>query len=196
MLKHRGANWIDADSIVHDLFRPGQAVYDDVVKHFGREILTPDGSIDRKKLADEAFGANRIGELNQIVHPVVIAQQNRAMDEYAAESPAGISVVEAALIFEAGAAKRFDKIIAVTCPHELKVERFARRHGLDYAAAEREVDRRMAAQWPDERKASAADFVIDNSGSVAELEPRVDRVYQELKRVAALNANPQPWRRG
>jgi len=182
MLERRGAKWIDADRIVHDLFRPGQAVYDEVVKHFGSEILMPDGSVDRKKLADQAFGANRVGELNQIVHPVVIAQQNRAMDEYAAASPDAIAVVEAALIFEAGAAKRFDKIIAVTCPHELKVERFARRHGLDYAAAEREVDRRMAAQWPDERKASAADFVVDNSGSVAELESQVDRVYQGLKK--------------
>ncbi len=190
MLARRGAKSIDADKIVHDLFRPGQPVYDDVVRHFGREIVQPDGGIDRKKLADAAFGANRIRELNQIVHPAVIAEQNRAMDEYEAQHRDGIAVVEAALIFEAGAAKRFDKIIVVTCPREVKVERFARRHALDYAAAEREVERRMAAQWPDERKAAGADFVIDNSGSLAELEAKVGPDFEEL--ISALKAPQGP----
>jgi len=191
MLERRGAKWIDADNIVHDLFCPGQAVYDGIVKHFGPGVVDKHGNIDRKKLADAAFGGNRIRELNQIVHPAVIAEQDRVMNIYAAESPDGIAVVEAALLFEAGAAERFDKMVVVTCSREQKIARFARRHALDYAAAEREVDRRMAAQWPDERKASAADYVIDNSGSLAELESQVDHLYRELKKAAALkSSNP------
>jgi len=185
MLERRGAKWIDADKIVHALFRPGQPVYDDLVKHFGPGIVRSDGTIDRKKLADAAFGANRVRELNEIVHPVVIAEQERVMDEYEKKTPAGIVVVEAALMLEAGAAKRFDKIVTVICTREQKIERFAGRHALNDAAAEREVDRRMAAQWPDERKARAADYVIDNSSSLEDLEQQVDHVYQELKTAAA-----------
>jgi len=192
VLERRGAKWIDADNIVHDLFCPGQAVYDGIVKHFGPGVVDKHGNIDRKKLADAAFGGNRIRELNQIVHPAVIAEQDRVMNIYAAESPDGIAVVEAALLFEAGAAERFDKMVVVTCTREQKITRFARRHALDYAAAEREVDRRMAAQWPDGRKASAADYVIDNSGSLAELESQVDHLYRELKKAAALkSSNPE-----
>ena len=192
MLERRGAKWIDADNIVHNLFHPGHPVYGEIVKHFGPDIVTADGNIDRKKLADAAFGAGRVRELNQIVHPAVIAEQDRAMHEYGANSAGGIAIIEAALIFEAGAAERFDKIVAVTCSREQKIERFARRHGLDYAAAEREVDRRMAAQWPDERKASAADFVIDNSGSLPQLESQVDRVFHELQKAAAApKSSPQ-----
>jgi dephospho-CoA kinase len=191
MLERRGAKWIDADNIVHDLLCRGQAVYDGIVKHFGPGVVDKHGNIDRKKLADVAFGGNRIRELNQIVHPAVIAEQDRVMNMYAAGSPDGIAVVEAALLFEAAAAERFDKMVVVTCSREQKIARFARRHALDYAAAEREVDRRMAAQWPDERKASAADYVIDNSGSLAELESQVDHLYRELKKAAALkSSNP------
>ena len=184
MLERRGAKLVDADKIAHEVMRPGQPVYHKLLKHFGREIVQSDGTIDRKKLADAVFGTGRVAELNQIVHPAIIAEQDRAMADCAATSPTAIVVVEAALIFEAGVAQRFDKIVAVTCSREHKIERFAQRHAVDHAAAAREVDRRMAAQWADQRKAGAADFVIDNSGSLKELELHVDRVYQQLQTAA------------
>jgi dephospho-CoA kinase len=189
MLARRGAVLILADKIAHDLMRPGQPVYYEVVRHFGPGIVGIDGSIDRKKLADLVFETGRVSELNQIVHPAVIRHQDSTMDDLAARDPGGIAVVEAALLLEAGAGKRFDKIVVVICSREQKIARFAARHGLDLAAAEHEVDRRMAAQWPDDRKAAAADYVIDNSGTILELEQKVESLYRELKNRAQVAAD-------
>lgn len=184
MLAQRGAHVVLADEIAHQLMRPGEPVYYEVVRHFGPNIVGADGAIDRKKLADAAFGSGRIQELNQIVHPAVIAHQDTWMKTMAGKDPEGISVVEAALMLEAGVGKRFDKLVVVTCTLPQKIERFARRHNLDLAAAEREVARRMAAQLPEEEKVRAADYVIDNSGSLEELEIKVDSLMRELRRIA------------
>jgi dephospho-CoA kinase len=184
MLAQRGAHVVLADKVAHDLMRPGEPVYDEVVRHFGCSILGSDGAIDRKKLADAAFGSGRIQELNQIVHPAVIARQEAWTNEIAARDPQGIAVVEAALMLEAGVGKRFDKLVVVICTMPQKIERFARRHNLDLEAAEREVTRRMAAQLPDEEKARAADYVIDNSGPLSELGTKVDALMADLRRLA------------
>jgi len=185
MLAQRGAHVVLADEVAHQLMRPGEPVYYEVVRHFGSAIVAVDGSIDRKKLADAAFGSGRIQELNQIVHPAVVAHQDAWMKEMAAKDPGGISVVEAALMLEAGVGKRFDKLVVVVCTMPQKIERFARRHNLDLAAAEREVTRRMAAQLPDEEKVRAADYVIDNSGPLAELEVKVDALMAELRQLCS-----------
>jgi len=182
MMAQRGAHVVLADEIARQLMRPGEPIYYEVVRHFGPDIVGIDGGIDRKKLADAAFGAGRIKELNQIVHPAVIAHQDAWTREMATSNPEGIAVVEAALMLEAGVAKRFDKLVVVTCTLPQKIERFARRHNLDLAAAEREVRRRMAAQLPDEEKVRAADYVIDNSGALSELETKVDALMAELRK--------------
>jgi dephospho-CoA kinase len=184
MMRQRGAHVALADDIAHQLMRPGEPVYDEIVRHFGHGIVCNDGKIDRKKLAEVAFGSGRIKELNQIVHPAVIAHQDAWANEIAAKNPNGIAVVEAALMLEAGVSKRFDKLVVVICTLPQKIERFAYRHNLDLAAAEREVSRRMAAQLPDEEKARAADYVIDNSGTLAELEAKVDALISELRLLA------------
>jgi len=180
MMRQRGAHVVLADEVAHDLMRPGQPVYYEVVRHFGSDIVAIDGSIDRKKLAEAAFGSGRIQELNQLVHPAVIARQDAWTNEMAAQYPDGIAVVEAALMLEAGVGKRFDKLVVVVCTMAQKIERFARRHNLDVAAAEREVTRRMAAQLPDEEKVRVADYVLDNSGPLADLEVKVDALMAEL----------------
>jgi len=184
MMRERGAYVALADDIAHQLMRPGQPVYYDVVRHFGSDIVAIDSSIDRKKLAEAAFGSGRIQELNQIVHPAVIARQEAWMDEVAVQDPGGIAVVEAALLLEAGVGKRFDKLVVVVCTLPQKIERFARRHSLDLAAAEREVTRRMAAQLPDEEKVRVADYLLDNSGPLAALEVKVDALMEGLRRLA------------
>jgi dephospho-CoA kinase len=182
LMAQRGAHVALADEIAHQLMRPGEPVYYDVVRHFGPDVVGIDGGIDRKKLAEVAFGSGRIKELNEIVHPAVIAYQDAWMDKLAAEYPAGIAVVEAALMLEAGVAKRFDKLVVVTCTLVQKIERFARRTHLDPAKAEAEVKRRMAAQLPDDEKVRVADYVIDNSGALDELEMKVDVMMSELQR--------------
>lgn len=184
MFADLGAQVVDADSIAHELYRPGQDVYLELVKRFGQEIVKPDGDIDRAKLAAAAFDGGRVEELNKIVHPAVIRQQDRWMRELAAKDPYAVAVVEAALIFEAGVEDRFDKIMVVTCKPEQKVTRYAERTGRNEADARADVDRRTRAQISDEEKARRADFVIDNSGSVEETRHEVQRIYAELKVLA------------
>jgi dephospho-CoA kinase len=184
MLVARGAHLVRADDIAHQLMQPGQAVYEKVRQHFGPSIVHQDGSIDRLKLAEAAFGAGRVEELNRIVHPAVIDYQNRWMKETGGREADAVVIVEAALILEAGVEGRFDKLIVVTCRAEQKPERFAARQKLPLDAARAEVERRSAAQVPDEEKTRAADYVIDNSGDIAAAERQVDALWPELQRLA------------
>ncbi len=183
MLVRRGAQLLQADLLAHQLYAPGAAEYDEVVHHFGREILNDDGTINRATLARVAFPA-RIGELNAIVHPAVIKAQNQWMAEIARKNPHGIVVVEAALIIEAGVARDFDKIVVVTCDFEHRVERYAQRAGISLAAALSEVRRRSAAQLPDEEKVRHADYVIENSGAVEDTERQVEEIWNKLQTLA------------
>lgn len=184
MFADLGAQITDADAIAHELYRPGQEVYLQLIKRFGSEIVKPDGQIDRAKLAAAAFDGGRVEELNKIVHPAVIRQQERWMREIADKDPYAVAMVEAALIFEAGAKDRFDKIIVVTCKPGQKTARFAQRIGMSEAAALADVERRNKAQMPDEDKARRADFVIDNSGPLDVTRHQVERIYAELKVLA------------
>lgn len=186
MFVKRGARLIQSDAVGHELMEPGRMVYAEVVQHFGRGILERDGTINRSRLAEAAFGRPggappRVNELNAIVHPAVIAYENEWMDELGRREPDAIVIVEAALILEAGAGRRFDHLIVVTCAPEQRITRFARRMGISEDAARAEVTRRMAAQIPDEEKIKAANFVIDNSGSLEAAEQQVERVFAELR---------------
>jgi len=184
MLVELGAHLMQADTLAHDLMRPGQAVYQEVVRHFGTGILNGDRTINRARLAEAAFGAgnqpSRIQELNKIVHPVVVQRQDAWMEEVGRGDPHAIAIVEAALILEAGAARHFNRLIVVTCRPEQRIERWAARTKVEMEAAEREVTRRMAAQLPDEEKIKAADYVIDNSGSLDATRKKAEEVYQQL----------------
>jgi len=185
-----GAHLVQADRIAHSLMQPGEPVYNEVVRHFGREILNPDLSINRAKLAEAAFGpatdaqgkrASRIEELNRIVHPVVIRSQDEWMQEMARQDPRSVAMVEAALILEAGAGDHFDRLIVVTCGAEQRVTRFAARQKIDLETARQEVARRMAAQLSDEEKIKAANYVIDNSSTLDHTREQVRQMWQKLQ---------------
>jgi dephospho-CoA kinase len=119
--------------------------------------------------------------LNRIVHPAVIRSQEEWMEEMGRQDPNAVAIVEAALILEAGAAKRFDRLIVVTCEEKQRVTRFAARQKLDFEAARKEVARRMAAQLPEAEKIKVADFVIDNSGALGYTQEQVGRVWEKLR---------------
>ena len=181
-----GAHLIQSDAVAHEIMQPGRPVYEEVVRRFGREILNTDGTINRSRLAEAAFGRPggsppRFQELNEIVHPAVIAYENQWMEEIGQRDEKAIAIVEAALILEARAAARFDRLIVVTCKPEQRVLRFARRLGISEDAARAEVTRRMAAQIPDEEKVKAADFVIDNSGPLDFTEQQVQTAFAVLQ---------------
>jgi dephospho-CoA kinase len=181
---------------------PGKAVYEEVVRHFGRDILNRDLTINRGTLAEAAFGRtsefevattglpsagpssaalpSRVEELNRIVHPAVIRWQEEWMESVGRRDPAGVAIVEAALILESGAAKSFDKLIVVTCTNEQRVARFAARQKISIEAASKEVARRMAAQLPELTKVKAANYVIDNSGTLNRTEEQVRDIWRLL----------------
>jgi dephospho-CoA kinase len=183
MFVTRGAHVIEADRVARELMRPGNPVYESVVQHFGREIVQADGAIDRQRLGAMVFGSGRIEELNRLVHPAVIARQDAWMRDIAAQDPRAIAIVEAALIFEAGVQGSFDAIVVVTCAPEQRIERFAQRAGIELESARQEVSRRMAAQLPEKEKLQAADYKIDNSGTLAQTATQVEDLMRRLRQL-------------
>ena len=191
MFSARGAYVMFADEVGRELMQPGQAVYDEIVRRFGDSIINQDKTINRSRLAETAFGTNRIEELNRIVHPAVGIRMERWMEEMSEFDPRAILIFEAALILEAGFGKHFDKLIVVTSHPQQKLERFARRalgaNGSDEtqrAKALRDAEKRMGAQLSQDEKIAAADYVIDNSGTLVETERQVNKIFKELQQLA------------
>ena len=183
MFAELGAHIIDADKIGHELMAPGEPIYDKIVKRFGTEILNDDKTVNRAKLAELAFDQKRprIYELNSLLHPGIIKRYEKRMEEIAAREPNAIVMLEAALLLEAGLRKRFDRIIVVSCKPQQRIDRWEKRQNVDADAARREVTRRMMAQAPQEAKIQAADFVVDNSGSIDDTRKQVENVFAQLK---------------
>jgi dephospho-CoA kinase len=211
-LRALGAQVIEADELGRALMEPGQPVFAEIVRVFGAEVVASDGRLDRARLAKMAFEDGRLSELNAIVHPAVIAVQQRWMDEVFARDPRAVAVVESALIFEverdarargeqkgvpagppgdtssppgllADWRNRFDRIIVLTAPDEVKIARYASRMGgsaEQRETAERDARIRLARQIPDAEKAARADFVLENTGDLAALRTQVEALWQGL----------------
>jgi len=196
-----GARVFSADAIGRQLMQPGEAVYAAIVAHFGLGVVKADGSprgtLDRSALARIAFTDGRLEELNAIVHPAVIARQAELIDEIAARDADAVAIVESALIFETkyggggGCRRRFDRLIFVKAPEELKIARFvARAAGSktlsdeERRAFEAEARRRIARQIDDASKAAKCDFVLTNDGSIEQLQAQVDALWPVLKDAA------------
>ena len=194
ILREHGLHVLEADAIARAMMQPGHEVFRRIAEHFGPSVVRPDGTLDRQRLAALAFGEGRLDELNRIVHPPVIAEQDRLTADIFSRDPNAIVVVESALIFEAeawgtvpGWRQRFDRIVLVTAPDDLKIQRFLARilpahvTADQRAAAESDARRRLAAQLPDAVKIPQADFVIDNSGSLEAIRLQVEPLCARLR---------------
>jgi len=199
MLRELGAQVTESDALGRAMMEPGHAVFDEIVRHFGPQVVAADGRLNRAQLADLAFRQGRLQELNAIVHPPVIEAQKRWMEEIAALDPGVIAVIESALIFEvvrdarargetrgdlADWRKRIDRIIVVIAPDDVKIARYAARiarPGVDSAAIETDARRRLSHQVPDAEKAAKADYVLDNSGDIAALRAQVEALWLRLQ---------------
>jgi dephospho-CoA kinase len=198
-LRELGAHVIEADALGREMMEPGHLVYTQIASTFGPDVVSPDGHLNRARLAELAFKGGRLNDLNAIVHPAVIAAQQQWMNEIFARDPAAIAIIESALIFEvvrdahargerdgilADWRRRIDRIIVVTAPDELKVARYAARSsapGPSREAAETEARVRLSHQIPDLEKAAMADYVIDNKGDKEELRAQVVALWPQLK---------------
>jgi dephospho-CoA kinase len=175
-----GCVTIDADSVVTRLYRPGEPGYEALVRAYGKEILRPDGEIDRPKLASIAFVDDASAKkLNSLIHPLVIAQEEEVIRGEAQRFPDRdrIVVVEATLLLESGGKKRYDRIVVVDSEPSLQIERAVAR-GMDRQDAER----RMARQMSREERRRLADYVIENNKDIGSLEAETVRLYEKLRR--------------
>jgi dephospho-CoA kinase len=172
-----GCITIDADALVAELYRPGAAGHDALVRTYGREVLRPDGGIDREKLAAVAFtNAEEAQKLNRLIHPIVLDAAEQRMSVIERENDGAIVIVEATLLIEAGAVPRYDRLVVVDVDRETQIERAAAR-----GMSRDEVLRRIAHQLSREERLRHADYVIDNGGSLATAEERTRTVYEHLR---------------
>lgn len=175
-IRARGIPVIDADQLARDAVAPGTPGLAAVVKEFGASVLAADGSLDRKRLAELAFADDqRRKALNAIVHPIVTTLTFKRAAELRDEG-AAIACYEAALIVENGVADAFRPLVVVAAPEEVQIARARARD----AATEADVRARIRAQMPLAEKVKVADFVIENAGSLAELERRADEVLEAI----------------
>ena len=178
MLEERGCYCIDADRIAHSLLQPPSPTWKRVVEYFGREILTPHQTINRTKLGAIVFSDREKREkLNSIIHPQVIKEENRLIEEYLRSGAVGIVIVDAALIIETGSHRRFDKIVVVYTDEKTQLDRLIKRNGL----SPEEAKRRIEAQLPLKEKLRYADYKISTSGSLQDTVREAEEVFQHLK---------------
>lgn len=169
-----GAVVIDADKLARQVVEPGTPGLGAIKDTFGDDVLLPDGSLDRPALAAIVFSdeAQR-AKLNAIVHPLVREQAQKLRDA----APAQALVVEdIPLLVESGQAEKFDAVVVVQAPLEERIRRMV----YDRGWTEADAKARIAAQATDEQRAAVADYLLDNSGSLAELEAQVESLYQQL----------------
>jgi dephospho-CoA kinase len=172
-----GCITVDADQIVARLYQPGEAGHEALVRTYGSGILLPDGTIDRRKLADVAFASDEAAKaLNALIHPLVITEQARMMEEAARENGDRIVIVEATLLIESGGKDRYDRIVVVDVDPEIQLARAVVR-----GMSREDAERRIARQMPREERLRYADYVIDNSGDLGAAEAETRRVLAGLQ---------------
>jgi len=176
-LREKGAIILDADTIARELMEPGQPAWLEVVRYFGRDILNEDGSINRQLLAERVFTrSEELAMLNTLTHPLVRQEIVRRLNELNRQPlPPPAAVVDAPLLIEAGLTDLVEEVWLVAARPEVQIERAVAR-GL---TAE-EAQRRLAAQWPLDKKLAYATRVIDNNGSREETRRQVDDLWQQL----------------
>ncbi|MBI3092243.1 MAG: dephospho-CoA kinase [Candidatus Tectomicrobia bacterium] len=179
MLLRPGAHLIDADLIAREIVAPGMPALAAIRARFGPEVLRPDGSLDRARLGHLVFtDAAQREALNRLTHPYILAAENERIATIRATHPTSIVLLDAALLIEARAYQRVERLIVVWVDHATQVQRLMVRDGLGAAAAEQ----RIAAQMPLNEKLAYADYIIDNRGDRAATQAQVEQIWTLLER--------------
>ena len=178
VLAELGCRVLDADETAREVVAPGSPALLEVIAKFGDSVIKSDGTLDRVAVGALVFAdAGKRSILNSILHPYIIAQQDERLREWEALDPAGIAIVDAALMIESGGYKRFDKLIVVHCRTDVQLERLMSRDNLNLAEAER----RISAQMPQEEKKKFADYLIDTSDGFEAARRGAVEVYGQLR---------------
>lgn len=180
LFSERGATIIDADVLSRRAVEPGTPAFDRIVERWGSDVVAADGLLNRAALRNLVFpDHDELEELNRIVHPEVNRLRDRLISD-AVNRGEKIVVCDIPLLFEKKMVDEFNRVVLVDAPRPLRLERLVRDRGLD----ETEALDMIAAQMPAELKRARADFVIDNVGTLTDLEAKVAHVWMELEREA------------
>jgi dephospho-CoA kinase len=179
VLVGKGALLIDLDELAHAVQAPEGEVWREIVRHFGPEILCPDGKIDRSKLGDCVFAdRKKLDLLNSIVHPAVFDEWRKRLDEIRKTQPEAIVLSDIPLLIEAGLKPMVDLVLLVYLSPEEQIARLMSRGGY----SREEAEKRLASQMPIEEKLAYADMVIRNDGSPEETRVAAGEIWEELKK--------------
>lgn len=173
-LRELGAIVIDADQLAREVVQPGQPALAEIVRVFGSDVLLPDGTLDRRKMAGIVFNdVTELRKLEAITHPAVRVLLNQRIEEGLQHSHVVIEVIR---LFEGGYDQRCDQVWVTHCPREAQIERLMHSRGMTEAEAVRRVD----AQPAQADKLAKADVIIDTAGTHAQTDAQVDAAWHAL----------------
>ena len=179
MFRELGVPVIDADMIAREVVAPGSRALEAIVDAFGEEILTEEKSLNRARLGEIVFSdPTKKKVLEGILHPEIIAEQDRRLKDLEREGRTPVAIVDAAVMIESGSWKRFDSLVVVDCEESQQISRLRLRNGMN----EDEAVRRVDAQMPLSEKVKYADHVIDNRGSIDDTRKQVEELMKLLSR--------------
>jgi dephospho-CoA kinase len=177
VLEKHGCYIHSADRVARNLMKPGRPAWQKIIEHFGAQILNPDRTINRSKLAAIVFsnGKERLF-INRLIHPLVLEKKKQMVRRLAKKGNHKIFVSEAALTIESGLAGFFDKIVVVTCSEIIQLQRLMERDQI----SRREAWKKIRSQMPSVQKVKQADYVVDTSGSLEETIRQSEVLYRRL----------------
>jgi dephospho-CoA kinase len=171
-----GVPCLDADDLAHGVTAAGTEATAAIAARFGAEVVAADGSVDRRKLGSIVFAdASARRELEAIVHPAIYRAIAAGLRGFELVGDGPFAVVAVPLLYETGAEKGFDRVIATACAPETQLARL-RERGMSEAAAQQ----RLAAQWPTDKKTSQADFVVTTEGTFEDTDRQVEAISRIL----------------
>lgn len=178
VFRELGCEVTDADQVAHEVMEPGRPAFDEIVAHFGEDVIGPDGRLDRARIGAIVFADKAQRErLNSIVHPRVFEAQAEWFAEVERRRPDAIVIVDAALMIETGSYRRFDRLIVAWCEPEIQLQRLMVRNSL----TEQQAKARIAAQMPTAEKLKFADFSIDTSFGFEDTRRQVESIHSQLR---------------
>lgn len=182
LLAEKGAIQINADEIGHQLLKSDSPVIDELVEAFGTEILDESGDVSRKKLGAIVFNDKSARErLNAILHPLIIQRSRSRANQLVNDDPSCVVLLDAPLLIEAGAYDSVDLIVVVTASRETQIQRILERsQAQNRPLTEDEAQTRIDSQMPLSEKVKYADAVIENEGSLEELQKQVGTLWDKL----------------
>ena len=176
-----GAKVLDADEVAREVLLPGQPAWTRLRQVFGEEFFHPDGTVKRKQLRKLVFAdPEKRSQLNAIVHPEVMEEINRRSEILSSSAQNGVLLVDVPLLLEVGVANRFDKVVVVYVSESVQINRLQQRDGI----SEEEAKQALKVQMALSKKVEQADYLIDNSGTLEETLAQVEKVWDELLKLA------------